>query len=464
MKSKARFGLAASLAVLGVALAAQRIIRSPDFSKNRDEVVGILQGLIRIDTSNPPGNETKVAEYIKTLFDREGIQSEILATDPARANLVARLKGNGSKRPLLIMGHSDVVGVEREKWTVDPFGGAIEDGYIYGRGAVDDKDNLAVAVQVVLMLHRQKTPLGRDVILLVESGEEGTTTFGIEFMVDTHWDKIDAELALLEGGGMILDSNGKLVSLEVSTTEKVPHTTRFVARGTSGHGSIPRVDNPVVRLAAAIAKVGAYQSPMRLNDTTRNYFRLLATISSPEDAFLYTHLEDPAVQEKIRQTKMPQNSMLRTSISPTIVSGGFRRNVVPGDAEATLDIRALPGEDMTRFFAALGRVIDDPAVEVVPPARGERPSAPPSRLDSELFRAIERAGKKVFPQAVTIPTMLNGATDGAYLRAKGVQAYGVGSINENRAHGNDERVGVENLGQFLEYVHTIVVDVAGAKN
>jgi acetylornithine deacetylase/succinyl-diaminopimelate desuccinylase-like protein len=204
-----------------------------------------------------------------------------------------------------------------------------------------------------------------------------------------------------------------------------------------------------------------------LNETTREYFRRYAAISSPEEAFIFTHLEDavfgPMVQEKLRLSNFTQHSMLHTSISPTIINGGFRSNVIPGDARATLDIRALPDEDMSEFIATLRRIIDDPAVEVIPPKSG-RPHSDPSRLNSDLFQALERAGKKVFPQAATIPIMLNGATDGAYLRAKGVQALGIGSLNESRAHGNDERASIELLGKFVEYMYEAVVAVAGSTN
>jgi acetylornithine deacetylase/succinyl-diaminopimelate desuccinylase-like protein len=436
----------------------------PGSAASRDEAVATLQGLIRINTSNPPGNETQAARYLKSLLDREGIPSEIFAKDSARANLVARLRGSGKKRPILLMGHTDVVGVERDKWTVDPFAGVIQDGYLYGRGASDDKDNAAVSLQVLLMLHRLKVPLDRDVIFLAEAGEEGTSEWGIDFMVDQHFDRIDAEFALLEGGGIQVE-HGAVKYVAVSTTEKIPNTARLVAHGTSGHGSVPRPDNPIVRLAAAVARIGAYQPPMRLNETTRAYFQRLATISSPEDAALYTHLDDPAVQEKLRTSGIQQNSMLRTSISPTVFQGGFRRNVIPGDAEAVLDIRALQDENMPAFFDQLRRVINDPAVELIPPAR-TRPGSPPSSLSSDMFKALERAQASVFPGTVTIPTMLTGATDGAQLRAKGVQAYGVGNYvedGESRAHGNDERASIEGLGRFLQYLYTAVVDVAAAR-
>src|SRR5204863_3404677 len=175
---------------------------------------------IRIDTSNPPGNETRAAEYIKSVLDQEGIASEIFALDGNRANLVGRIKGNGRKKPLLLMGHTDVVGVERDKWTVDPFAGVIRNGYVYGRGSVDDKDNVAIVMQILLMLHRQKTPLDRDVIALFEAGDEGTTKWGIEYMVQDHWDKIDSEFAILEGGGIDVQK-GRVVDVLIATTEKI---------------------------------------------------------------------------------------------------------------------------------------------------------------------------------------------------------------------------------------------------
>jgi acetylornithine deacetylase/succinyl-diaminopimelate desuccinylase-like protein len=212
-------------------------------------------------------------------------------------------------------------------------------------------------------------------------------------MVKEHWDRIDSEFAILEGGGIDV-KKGKVVDVLVATTEKIPNATTLIARGTSGHGSMPRPDNPIVHLAAAIAKIGAYQPPMRLNETTRMYFQRLASVSSPEDAFLYQHIEDPVlgtmVQETLRTSHISQNSNLRTSISPNIIKGGFRSNVIPGDAEATLDIRALPDEDMSEFIASLRRVINDPAIEIKSGGPG-RPGGPPSSLNSEAFLALERA-------------------------------------------------------------------------
>lgn len=442
----------------------------PDFAAAREETVKILSGFIQVDTSNPPGNETKSAEYLKRFLDREGIPSEILALEPARGNLVARLKGNGKKPPLLLMGHTDVVGVERSKWTVDPFGGVIKDGYIYGRGASDDKGMTTVCLQVLMMLHRLKIPLDRDVIFLAESGEESSTYVGIDYMVSKHWDKIACEFALNEGG-RIYAKDGKAQYVGVATTEKVPRAVFLTAKGTSGHGSRPRMDNSIVHLAAAVAKIGEWQPPMRLNDTTRAFFTRLAKIVPAEEASLYSQLEDPVLglvaQEKIRRTNIGYNSMLRTSVSPNVIKGGFRVNVIPADASATLDVRFLPDEDQEAFAEMLRKLINDPAIELAMAERGGRKPSAPSRLDTEMFHALERTQQKMFPGAATLPMMLTGATDSAQLRAKGVQAYGLGSVTSDddsaRVHGNDERLSIDGLGKFLEFVWWAVVDVAAAR-
>jgi len=443
---------------------------NPDFAAAHKETIEILSNFIKVDTSNPPGNETKGAQFLKSYFDRAGIPAEVLELEAGRGNVVARLKGNGKKKPLLLMGHLDVVGVEREKWSVDPFGGVIKDGFVYGRGAADDKGMTSVCLEIMLLLQRLKVPLDRDVIFLAEAGEEGTTHVGIDFMVEKHWDKIACEFALNEGGA-IREEGGRVRYVGVSTTEKVPRPVLLSAKGTSGHGSKPRMDNAIVHLAAAVAKIGQWQPPMRLNETTREFFARLSQISPAEEAFFYKHLDDgalsPLVQEYFRASNTTYNAMLRTTVSPNIIKGGFRVNVIPGDALATLDVRTLPDEDFAKFLQTMRDVIKDPAVEVVSGSSKERPPSPPSRLDTEMFAALERAQKRLFPDAITIPVLLTGATDSAQLRAKGVQAYGIGSVlseeDSNRFHGNDERISIDGLRKFLEYTWVAVIDVAAAK-
>ena len=443
-----------------------------DWKNLAAETTTHFDALLRIDTSNPPGNETAAAEYIKKVLEREGIAAKLLALEPQRANLVARIAGNGSKRPILVMGHTDVVGVQRENWTVDPFAAVHKDGHIYGRGAVDDKDNLVGCLMLVLLLKRHNVKLDRDVIFLAESGEEGFAAAGIKHVIAKHWNEIDCEFALAEGGGGLM-KDGKPHLVQVATTEKVGRGVRLVAHGTSGHGSIPRPDNAVVRLASAVAKIGTWSSPMRLNDTTVNYFDRLAAVSPSDEAARYKGLFDeakrPEIERYFAQHDFLHNSMIRTSIVPTIIKGGFRGNVIPSEAEANLDIRALPDEDEEKFVAQMRAVIDDPHVEIVKQGNW-RQAAPASRLNTEMFRALETVQKRIYPEATTLPYLLTGATDMNPLRAEGVQAYGIGPLSEpgelaagRGAHGNDERISEQALHDFVRFQWYTVLEIAASK-
>jgi len=455
---------AVSVLILSVLSHAQT---APDFTSAQAEAVKFLGELVKIDTSNPPGNETRAAEYIKSVLAAQGIPAQIFESASGRGNVVARIKGTGKKKPLLLIGHLDVVGVERARWTVDPFAATIKDGYLYGRGAIDDKAMDAANLEVFLMLHRMKLPLDRDVILLAEAGEEGTTQFGIDFMVEKHWDEIACEYAFNEGGD-IVEENGKVQYVAVSTTQKVPRGFSLIAKGTSGHGSAPRVDNAIAHLAAAVDKVARWEAPMRLNETTRRFFQQMAKISPPEKAQLYAHVEDPAVQQKLHQTEPSYYSMLRTSLVPTIIKGGFRSNVIPAEAEARFDVRALPDENMDTLKADLAKLLNDPAITFVDAENvNQRPATPPSGLDTDAFHALEHAQQKVFPGVPTIPIMQVGATDSAQLRAKGVQAYDLGTVmssdDRTRIHGNDERIQIAGFGKFVQFLYAATVEIAGAK-
>ncbi len=446
--------------------------QTPDWSRVDPEVLRHFQALVRLDTTDPPGNETRVTDYVSKVFQAEGIPYIIAAKDPARANIIARLKGNGSKRPLLIIGHSDTVKVDPSKWSFPPFSAARDGGYIYGRGSLDDKPNLAAAMMTMLLLKRSGVKLDRDVIFLSEAGEEASTGPGIEYVVNEHWRDIDAEVALAEGGG-VQRAGGKVQYAVIQTTEKQPRGARLVAHGPSGHGSRPLRTNAILHLSRAVEKVAMWDPPMRFNDTTRYYFEKLATISSPEDAARYTGLFDPAKAPAIRQYLAEHDpsaySMLHTSISPDIIQGGFQVNVVPSEATATLDIRALPDENMPAFLDMMRKVIDDPSVEVVQETRNQRPGAAPSRIDSDAFHAIEGAYKEVYG-AMTLPMMSTGATDMSFLRAKGIQCYGVGAMRDLEdaakgfsAHSDQERIREDALYQHVRFFWTAVTAIAGAK-
>ncbi len=457
-------------ALIALVLPAFAATPAPDFAAAHAEVVETLKQFVRIDTTNPPGNEARAAEFLKGLLAKEGIPAEIVGREPARGNIIARLKGTGKKKPLLITGHLDTVGIDRAKWTVDPLAAIEKDGFLYGRGASDDKPMTTVCLEVMLLLKRLGVVLDRDVIFLGVADEESNGYYGIRYVIEQHWDKIACEFALNEGG-TILEEDGRVKYAAVATTEKIPRTLFLSATGMSTHASRPRTDNPVIHLAAAVAKIGEWQSPMRLNETTRMFFSRIAAVSPPDEAWLYTHLEDPVIgaqaQEIIRRTNPIYNATLRTTISPTVLKAGFRINVVPADATATLDVRALPDEDFPAFLTHLRQLIDDPSVEIVQAEGDGRKFAAPSALGTPMFAALEHAQAAVFPHATIIPTMSTGATDSAYLRPLGVQAYGIGTVagladGGNRVHGNDERVNLAGLHAFLEFVYRAVAEVAVA--
>lgn len=433
---------------------------------NGDEVVTLLSDLVAIDATDPPGHETLAASYLKDVFDLEGIPSLLVESAPGRGNLIATLRGDGSMPPLCLIGHLDVVAADRKSWSSDPFRPTIREGYLYGRGALDDKAMVAVNAELLLTLKRQQVPLKRDVIFVADAGEEGTPQFGIDYLIAHQWDKLRCEYALNEGG-VIRSVHGRVQYVGVATTEKVPYILRITASGTGGHGMMPRPDNPLVQVARAVVKLGDLRLPMRLSETTRAYFDELARISPPDEARLYRNLQDDRVQEELWRSHPQHNAMLRTTLAPTLFQSGIRRNALPTEASATLDLRALPDEDMEQLQETLYRVISDPFIKIEVTSIG-RPPGIPTGLMTPVYAAMEHAQRTLFPDAVMLPMMLTGATDGAELRQKGVQVYGIDTIEEDsdteRMHGTDERVSVAGLQQFFAFLYSVVTEVSVAPN
>jgi acetylornithine deacetylase/succinyl-diaminopimelate desuccinylase-like protein len=446
---------------------------TPDWLAVNRESLGHFQTLVRMDTTNPPGNETTAVTYLKKTLDDAGIATKILAAEPGRANLVARIPGNGTKKPLLVMAHTDTVTIDKSKWTHGPFSADLADRYVYGRGTLDDKDSVTASLETALLLKRGNVALDRDVIFLFEAGEEASTKIGIDFVVGNHWEEIDAEVCLAETGGVQME-NGKPRYATIQTAEKLPNSLKLVARGPAGHGSVPTESNAVVHLAQAIGKVAAWRPPMRLTDTTRTYFERLAGISTPEQAARYNGLLDPmksnAVQTYLASREPSHNSMLRTSITPTILQGGYQVNVIPSEVQATLDVRSVPGEDMDRFAEMVRDVINDPQVEVVRENRNARPAAPASSLTAGgVFQTLEQVVKKVYNVPV-LPVMSTGATDMAFVRAKGTQCYGIGPATDAEdgplgfgAHSDQERIRESSLYDFVRFNYEAVTALAGKK-
>jgi acetylornithine deacetylase/succinyl-diaminopimelate desuccinylase-like protein len=462
--------LAFPLAALGLLTPA---LHAQQPSAVEAETIQHFQALLRLDTSSPPGNETRAVEYLKQVFDKEGIPYQVFAKDPSRANFVARLTGNGKKRPILIMGHTDVVTVDPAKWTHPPFGAVRDGGYVYGRGAVDDKDNLVAGVMLMLMLKRNNVPLDRDVILLAEAGEEGAPDVGAQFMADNHLDAINAEYCLAEGGGVVR-RGGQVVQSNIGTTEKEPRFIELIARGPAGHGSVPSRGNAVTRLSAAVGRVAEWTPPLRVNETTGAYFKKLATMRPAAIAKMYRDVLNPdpkvsrAAADWMLENEPAHWSMLHTSLVPTIVGGGFRYNVIPSEAKATVDVRLHPDEDQSAFLDLVRKVVNDSNVEVRWGRERYRPAGG-SKIDTEAFAVLEAQTKKHY-DTIVLPTMGTGATDMSNIRAKGIQCYGIGPAIDSEdgpkgfgAHSDQERILESELHRFVRFQYDVVSDLARSR-
>jgi acetylornithine deacetylase/succinyl-diaminopimelate desuccinylase-like protein len=462
------------VAVLLLGATAAAAAQTPGNAALEDEAMRHYQSVLRVDSTDPPGNESGVVAYVKAQLEKEGIATETFQLEPNRPNLVARLKGNGSKKPLLIMAHTDTVNVDPKKWIFPPFSATRDGGYVYGRGAVDNKQDVAAVLMTMLRLKREKVTLDRDVIFLAEAGEEGTTRVGILFMANQNFAAIDAEYCLAEGGG-VTRVGGAVKFASVATTEKIPRAIELTARGPAGHGSIPLQNNALTHLSTAVAAAANWVPPIRLNETTGAYFKRLASISSPEEAERYRNVlsPDPNVSGPadayFRKEAPIYASMLRSSISPTMMTAGYRVNVIPSEVKATLDVRTTPDEDPEQFLDQVRKAINDPAVEVAWAARDTRPKAAPARLDSEVFRALESNLTKHY-NAITLPTMLTGATDMAYLRAKGMQCYGIGPATDIEdgpkgfwAHSDQERILESEFQRYVRFYFDVVREIAGRR-
>ncbi len=434
---------------------------------------GWLADLIRINTTNPPGNEQAAAKYIVGILEKEGITPETLEVAPGRSAVLARLRSAvmpDPSRAVLLVAHMDVVGVERAKWSVDPFGAVIKDGYLYGRGAIDDKGMLAVNLAAFIALKRANTHINRDVIFLATADEEQGGDASIKILIAKYWDKFAAGFALNEGGRVVLKS-GKVEYVAVQASEKVPINVAVIARGPSGHASLPTKDNAVVHLAAAVAKIGSYSAPVHLTTIVRRYFEQLAALEDDELAKWIRSLDaadrGEHAQRVISDANPLWNSMLRDSIAPTILTAGVRANVIPSEARANLNIRLLPGHTIDTLLADLTKLVNDPQVRFeVQPDAGL--AAPPSSLESDFYATIAKAAAQEFPNAPVLPFMSAGATDSAQLRLHNVQAYGVMPFpltdeDFRRMHGDDERLPLASFDKGVSLIARIVAEFAVAR-
>src|ERR1700687_152918 len=445
----------------------------PDLSRLDQEALVWLTDLIRINTTNPPGNEAKAAQYIAAVFQREGIASELLEVVPGRSAVVARLRSTAladPSRALVLLGHLDVVGVDKAKWTADPFAGVVKDGYLYGRGAIDDKGMVTANMAVFVALKRSGVRLNRDVIFLASTDEEQGGDASIKVMIGKYWEKFACGFAINEGGRVMV-KGGKVQYVGIQASEKIPQNVAVISRGASGHASVPRKDNAVVHLAAAIAKIGAYEAPAKPSTIMRRYFEQLARIEDAETAKWMRALDTPDRAEHAMRILSEMNptwsSMLRDSIAPTMLQAGIRANVVPSEARANLNIRLLPGDMIDPLVSELKKLVNDPQISLEVQPDGGAPS-PSSSLETELFQVIERVAPQEFPGAIVLPYLSTGATDSAQLRLHNVQAYGLLPFpleeqDERRMHADDERIPIAAFYKGIEFLYRVVTEFTQVK-
>ncbi len=436
----------------------------------RQEVTTLLQDLLRLDTTNPPGNEIIAAEYIAGRLREAGIEPTVLESAPGRGNVVGRLKGNGEAAPLLLMGHVDVVPAEPAQWQRPPFSGDLADGYIWGRGALDMKNIVAVHLMVTLLLARAGSPLRRDVIFMANADEEVGGKMGAGWMVDNHPDLIRAEYAINEGGGEEM-SIGGVPFYTVQTAEKGTARFSMRARGRPGHASVPRPDNAVTRLSEAVAALGRAQLPLH---PTATFAAMIDSIAEafPAIAPAKAALLDPATSsETLAQLPLPEDmrlmfaAMLHNTASPTILSAGTKINVIPSVAEAQVDGRTIPGSRGADFLAEVRAVVgDDIELEL----HGDSPGLE-AGLQSPLYDTIVDVMRQHSPEARPMPLLVPGATDARHVTRLGTKVYGFSPLKREPdvdffalIHSHNERVSVNNLLFATQVIYDVVTRFAGA--
>ena len=433
-----------------------------------DEATALLSQYLRINTTNPPGNEIGAARWLADVLRRDGIEARIFEPAPGKANLYARLSGDGSARPLILLNHMDVVLASREYWTVDPFSGLIKDGYVWGRGALDMKGEAIAQLMTMLILKRAHVPLKRDIIFLATADEEIGAGVGAAWIIDRQADLVkNAEFLLNEGGLTRADGRGGVEFYGIGTTEKSPFWLDVTARGTAGHGSRPTPDNPVHRLIRALNRIAEWRTPLTVTPAVERSFRDLATIERDSTARRWlgdirTALRDSVAVRAIT-ADLTYNALLRNTISITGLRGSDKTNVIPPIATAAIDVRLLPGQDPAVFLADLTRVIGDSAVSVRP--QGPNWPATESSTETEMFRAITDVAHARHPNALVTTLMLAGFTDSHYFRRMGIASYGLGPFpltqgDSRGVHGNDERVSIDALRSGVRFYYDVVARVA----
>ena len=429
------------------------------------EAARYLQEYIRIKTVNPPGNEIEGARFFQKIFEAESIPCQIFEPSPGRGNLLATLKGSGAKKPLLLLNHIDVVPAEKEQWEVDPFEGIVKDGYIYGRGALDDKSMGIVEMMALLILKREKVPLNRDILFFAANGEETGGRWGVQWAMENLPVLWESGVALNEGGYIILNEDGTPDRYEISSGQKVIFQLKLKATGTSGHASMPMTDNPNLKLVHALEALTKWETPYSLLPMVKEYFQKLAPKQPADQRKFFEDVEkglaDPSFSKRLTSNPL-YNAMVRNTLSLTVLQAGNKVNVVPSESTAMIDCRLIPDTSKEDFLKEIKKKLgSEIEVEVISQSR----SHPPSPLDTDLFQAIQRFAARHDPDCPVVPHLLPGGTDARFLRERGITAYDFCPFRLTekemlRIHGNNERIALENLKFGMSLMTEVLEDIA----
>jgi acetylornithine deacetylase/succinyl-diaminopimelate desuccinylase-like protein len=455
-------GLAAAPAVL----VAQTL--APHQQLARD----IYQELVEINTVTATGDIARAAEAMAARLRSAGFAGEdvqVFSPVPRKGNLVARLRGSGARKPILLLAHLDVVEAKREDWSVDPFKLLEKDGFFYGRGTGDDKFMAAAFVANLIRYKQEGFKPDRDILVVLETDEETLDRDGVgmQWLVKNHRGLIDAEFALNEGAGVGL-KDGKPLRVGVQTSEKVPVNYVLEVKNPGGHSAVPAKDNAIYRLAEGLVRLAKFEFPVRLNDTTRAWLERAGALEEPQVAADMKSIATgrPAAGAVERLSSKPvYNAQLRTTCVATMLEGGHAFNALPQTARATVNCRVLPGEPVEEVQRTLVRVLADPQISVTP--TWTHVASAPSPLNPEIIETIEKLSAEFWPGVPVIPSMTSGATDGSFLRNAGIPTYGHSGlaldIVDVRFHGKDERVPVKSFYDGLEYQYRLVKALSSGK-
>jgi acetylornithine deacetylase/succinyl-diaminopimelate desuccinylase-like protein len=457
-------------ALVSIALAGPATATGP--GPDQQLAFDIYKELVEINTVTATGDTAQAAEAMAARLKAAGFaDADVHAFSPAprKGNLVARLRGSGARKPILLVAHLDVVPANREDWSVDPFKLTEQDGYFYARGSGDDKYMAAAFVANLIRYKQEGYKPDRDIIIALETDEEilDRDALGIQWLLKNHRDLIDAEFALNEGGGVGL-KDGKPIRNSVQTSEKFSLTYRLDVKNRGGHSAVPMKDNAIYHLADGLVRLSKFDFPLKLNETTRAYFERSAQLEGGQTAAdmraVLSDRPDPAAASFVRLTANPfYNALLRTTCVATMLEGGQAFNALPQLASATVNCRVMPGEGVDEVKATLVRVLADDQITLT--LVDQPVLSTPSALNEEIMGSIEKLSQQFWPGAVVLPTMSAGATDGSYLRNAGIPTYGhsglAGDINDSRIHGKDERIPVKSFYEGEDYLYRLVKMLSG---